>query len=85
MKELQDRAERLQRENNQLWAYVEKKRNLGERDVQDRGQALHPIPHNRGKELIIPDEDDADAPADDELSSSSSPLLGLSPAENIRA
>ena len=60
-----------------------KKRDLGVRDVQDSGRAWHPVPRNRGKEPITSDE--ADAPANDELSSSSSPPLGLSPAKNTRA
>ena len=50
--------------------------------MKDSGRALHPVPRNRGKEPIIPDE--ADAPADDELSSGSSPPLGLSLAKNTR-
>ena len=33
IRELKDRAEHLQRENNHLRAQVEKKRDLGERDV----------------------------------------------------
>ena len=37
MKELQDQAERLQHENDQLRAQVEKKRHLGGRDEQDNG------------------------------------------------
>ena len=83
MKELQDHAEHLQCENDLLYALVEKRHNLGGRDVQDSDQALHPIPRNRGKEPIILNE--VDTPADDELSSGSSPPLGLSPAKNIRA
>ena len=82
MKELPDHVERLQRENDWLRAQVEKRRDLGGRDVQDSGRALHPIPRNKGKEPIILDE--ADAPVDDELSSNSSPPLGLSPAKNTR-
>ena len=50
--------------------------------MQDSGRVLHPVPHNRGKEPIILDE--ADAPADDELSSGSSLPLGLSPPKNTR-
>ena len=83
MKELQDHAKRLQRENDRFRAQVEKRRDLGGRDVQDSSRALHPVPHNRGKEPIIPDE--ADAPADDELSSGSSPPLGLLLTKNTRA
>ena len=83
MKELQNHAKRLQCENGRLRAQVEKRRDLGERDVQDSGRALHPILLNREKEPIFPGE--VDAPTDDELSSDSSPPLGLSPAKNTRA
>ena len=62
---------------------VEKRCDLGRRDVQDSGRALHQIPRNRGKEPIILDEDDT--PVDGELSLSSSPHLGLSPTKNRRA
>ena len=41
---------------------------------------MHPIACNRGKEHIIPN--DVDTPANDELSSGSSPSLNLSPAKN---
>ena len=44
---------------------------------------MHPVPCNRRKEPIIPEE--ANAPVDDELSSGSSPPLGLSPTNNTRA
>ena len=43
---------------------------------------MHPIAHNRGKKPIIPD--DVDTPVDDELSSTSSPSLSLSPVMNAR-
>ena len=43
---------------------------------------MHPIACNRGNESIIPD--DVDTPADDELSSGSSPSLSLSLAKNAR-
>ena len=66
MKELQGHDERLQRENDQLWAQIEKNHNLG-KDVRDIGQAGHPITCNRGKEPII--LDDVNTSADDELSS----------------
>ena len=46
MRELQDRVENLQRENNHLQAQVEKRHDLGERDVQDSGQARHPTAHD---------------------------------------
>ena len=51
--------------------------------MQDIDRALHPVPRNKGKEPIIPDK--ADALTDDELSSGSSPPLGLSPVKNTRA
>ena len=51
--------------------------------MQDSGRALYPDPHKGGKEPIISDE--ADAPADDELSSGSSPSLELSLAKNTRS
>ena len=81
MKELQCHVERLQHENDQLRAQIEKSHDLG-KDVRDSGRTLHPIPHNRGKEPIIPD--DVDTPADNELFSSSSPSLSLSHAKNVR-
>ena len=52
-------------------------------EVRDSGQAAYSITHNKGKEPIIPT--DVDTPADDGLSSGSSPPLGLSPAKNTRA
>ena len=81
MKELQGHVERLQHENDQLRAQIEKSRDLG-KDVQDNGRAMHPIARNRGKEPVIPDN--VDTPANDELSSGSSPSLSLSPAKNAR-
>ena len=81
MKELQGHAERLQGENDQLRAQIEKSRDLG-KDVRDSGRAVHPIARNRGKEPIIPD--DVDTPAYDELSLGSSPSLSLSPTKNAR-
>ena len=48
MRELQDRAEHLQRENDRLWPQVEKRHDLDERDVQDNGQARHPTAHDKG-------------------------------------
>ena len=81
MRELQDRAKHLQRENDCLWAHVEKMRDLIERDVQDSGQARHSTARNKGKELIVPD--DVDTPADNELSLDS--WLNLSPSKSSRA
>ena len=43
---------------------------------------MHPIAGNRGKEPIIPDN--VDTPANDELSSSSSPSSSLSLVKNAR-
>ena len=51
--------------------------------MQDSGRGLHPIPCNKGNEPRILDE--ADAPIDDELSSSSFLPLGPSPTKNTRA
>ena len=81
MKELQGHAKRLQRENDQLQAQIEKSRDLG-KDVGDGGRAAHLLTHNKGKEPIIPN--DVDTPADDELSSSGSPSLSLSQTKNVR-
>ena len=76
MQELQCRAECLQRENDQLWAQVEKSRKLG-RDVQDGDHFEHPIARNKGKEPII--SDDVDALVDDELSLGRSPSMSPLP------
>ena len=81
MKELQDRTEHLQCENNRLLAQVEKRHDLGEKEVQDSDQARHRTARDKGKELIIPG--DVDTPANDELSSGSSP--NVSPTNNSRA
>ena len=81
MKELQGHAERLQCENDQLRAQIEKSRNLG-KYVRDSGRVVHQITRNKGKELVIPD--DVDTLEDDELSLSSSPSLSLSTAKNAR-
>ena len=80
MKELQGHAERLQHENDQLRAQIEKSHNLG-KDVRDCGRLVHPITHHKGKEPVI--HDNVDTPEDDELSSGSSPSLSLSPSKNI--
>ena len=79
MRELQDCAEHLQRENDHLRAHVEKMCNLGERDVQDSGQARHLTARDKGKELIIPNY--VDTSADNEMSSGSSP--NLSPEKKV--
>ena len=81
MKELQGHAECLQRENNRLQTQIEKSHDLG-KDVRDRGRAAHLIALNKGKKPII--LDDVNTPADDELSSGSSPSLSLSPVKDAR-
>ena len=70
MKELQGRAERLQSENDELQAQIEKSHDLG-KDVRDNGQAALPIARNKGKKPIVPN--DVDIPADDGFSLDSSP------------
>ena len=66
MRELQDSADHLQRENDRFRAQIEKRHNLGEGDAQESGQAKHPIVHDKGKKPIVPN--DADIPTDNELS-----------------
>ena len=83
MRELQDRTEHLQCENNHLWAQVEKMCDLGERDVPDSSQARHPTAHYKGKEPIVPD--DVDTPADDELFSGNSPNLPPAKSSKVRS
>ena len=58
---------------------MEKIRDL-EKDIRDGGRAAHSITSKREKEPII--LDDVDTLTDDELSSSSSPSLSLSPTKN---
>ena len=82
MRELQGHSKCLQRENDQLRAQIGESRDLG-KDVRERDRAVHQITHNKGKEPIVPD--DVDTPTDDELSSSNSSLLSLSPTKNTRA
>ena len=81
MKELQGHAERLQQENDQLRAQIEKSHDLG-KDVRDSSQVGHPTPRNKRKEPIVPN--DVETPVDDELSLGSSPSLSLSSAKNAR-
>ena len=83
MRELQDRVEHIQLENDRLPAQVKKRHNLGERDVQDSGQARQPIACNKGKEPIV--LDDVDTLADDELSSGSSQNLSLTKRSKARS
>ena len=47
--------------------------NLGERDVQDSGQARHPIARHKGKDPIVPN--DVDTPLLDRLSALVGPTL----------
>ena len=81
MRELQDRVEHLQSENDRLRAQVEKRHDLGKKYVQDNSQARHLTPRNNGKEPIVPNN--VDTRADDELSSGRS--LDLSLAKSSRA
>ena len=53
MKELQDHVERLQRENDQLRARIEKIRDLG-KDVRDNGRAVHPMLVIEVRSLLFP-------------------------------
>ena len=66
---------------NNNWHQVETKRDLGERNVQDSGQARHPIARDKGKEPIV--LDGVDTLANDELSLGNSPNLSL--AKSSRA
>ena len=66
MRELQDRVEHLQHENDRFRAQAEERHNLGEGDEQDSGQAKNPTIRDKGKKPIIPDN--VDTPAGDELS-----------------
>ena len=81
MKELQGQAERLQHENDQLRAQINKIRDLG-KDVRDSGLDAQAIPRDKGKGLVA--LGDVDTPVDDELSSGSSPSLNLSLVKNTR-
>ena len=81
MKELQGHVERLQQENDQLQAQIEKSCYLG-KYVRDSGQDEHPTARNKGNDSIVPD--DVNTPTDDELSLGSSPSLSLSPTKDAR-
>ena len=81
MKELQGHAERLQWENDQLQAQIEKSHDLG-KYVRDSGRVALPTAHNKGNEPIV--HDDVDTPTNDELSSGNSPPLSLSQAKDAR-
>ena len=77
MAELRDRADHLQQENDRLQTRLEKDR--GE-NARKSSHPAHLIKQNRGKEPILPS--DNDAIADDELSFGSSPLPDLLPPKN---
>ena len=81
MKELQGQVERLWHKNDQLLAQIEKSLDLG-KDVRDSDRAAQPITSDKGNEHVAPD--DVDTPADDALSSGSSPFLSLSPTKNAQ-
>ena len=75
--ELHEQANRLREENERLRTQLEVGR------AEQSREPPRPLPPSRpgkGKEVIAPD--DVDLPADDELSSGSSPLLRRSPSPN---
>ena len=82
MRELQDPAEHLWRENDRLWAQVEKRHYLGENDVQDNSQPRHSTAYNKGKKPIVPDN--MDTSANYELSSGRLPDLSLVKSSKAR-
>ena len=77
MAELRNHAYHLYQGNDRLRARFEE-----DRGENARGSSLFSplVKQNRGKEPILPG--DSDIAADDELSSSSSPLPDLSPSKN---
>ena len=77
MAELQNHAASLQQENDCLRIGLEADR--GE-NIRRRTHPAPPIQTSKGKEPILPG--DSDPPADDELSSGSSPLPDLPPSQN---
>ena len=81
MKDPQGHAERLQWEDDQLQAQIEKSRDL-RKDVRDSDRNALPPAHNKGKKPIV--LDDVDIPAYDELSSGSFPSLSLSPVKDTQ-
>ena len=81
MKELQGQPELLRHEKDQLRVQINKIRDLG-KDMRDIDRDAQAIPHDKGKGHVALGE--VDTPADDELSSSSSPSLNLSPIKNTR-
>ena len=76
MKELQDQAKRLRRQNDQLRAQIEKSR----KDTQDNCRDMQLIASNKGKGPVV--LDDFDTPTNDELSSGSPPSLNLLSIKN---
>ena len=81
IKELQGQVERLRRENDKLRAQIKKIYDLG-KDAQDSGHNTQSITCDKRKGPIVPDN--VNTPADNELSSGSSPSLNLSLAKNTR-
>ena len=77
MAKLRNCADHIQQENDHLRACLEEDR--GE-NARASNHPAPPIKQNRGKEPIL--SGDSEAAADDELSSSSSPLPNLSPVKN---
>ena len=77
MVELQNRANRLQQENDRLRAHLEEDRG---KNARRSNHPAPPVKQNRGKEPILPG--DSDVAADNELSFGSSPLPDLSPLKN---
>ena len=71
MKELQDQAKRLRRQNDQLRAQIEKSRKY----TQDNCRDMQLIASNKGKGPVV--LDDFDTPTNDELSLGSPPSLNL--------
>ena len=58
-------------------------RDLDKRDMQNSGQAKHPVIHDKGKKSIVLDY--VDISADDDLSLSSSPNLSLAKSNKDRS
>ena len=77
MAELREHANRLQQENERLQIHLETNR---AENPQGATQHLPLTQTNKGKEPALPDH--SDTPADDELSSNSSPLPRRSPPQN---
>ena len=80
MAELRDHANRLQQENDRLRTRLEAY--LG-KNTRGHTHPAPPVQPSKGKEPILPS--DSDPPANDKLSSGSSPLLDLLPPQNNAA